>query len=210
MPEAHVLAGLEALLFASSEPVPMKELARLLDVDVSVIEEALEAMRTDYADPRRGFMLDEVAGGVRLVSKPAYAHLISELLRPVRNSGLSQAALETLAIVAYKQPVTRLDIETIRGCGPNQRSTRYWREVSLKRQDARRHRDGPFYTGPRHAFSWSLGWTVSKTCRLLRNRRRPPGRRAKITGAFYHLGGGSSRGGCPRRGALGLDRFHTH
>jgi segregation and condensation protein B len=86
-----------------------------LDVDVSVIEEALEAMRTDYADPRRGFMLDEVAGGVRLVSKPAYAHLISELLRPVRNSGLSQAALETLAIVAYKQPVTRLDIETIRG-----------------------------------------------------------------------------------------------
>ncbi|MGI6081406.1 MAG: SMC-Scp complex subunit ScpB [Limnochordia bacterium] len=115
MPEAHVVAGLEALLFAGSEPVPVNELARLLDVDTCVVGEALEALRKDYADPRRGFMLDEAAGGVRLVSKPAYAHLISELLRPVRSSGLSQAALETLSIVSYRQPVTRLDIETIRG-----------------------------------------------------------------------------------------------
>jgi segregation and condensation protein B len=115
MPEAHVLAGLEALLFASSEPVLVKELARVLGMEVPAVERALEILRLEYSDPKRGFTLDEVAGGVRLVSKPDHGHLVSELLRPVRSTGLSQAALETMAIVAYKQPVTRLDIEAIRG-----------------------------------------------------------------------------------------------
>lgn len=115
MVEPHVLAGLEALLFASSEPVPVSELTRVLGVESSVVKEALEILAGDYAEPRRGFMLDEAAGGVRLVSKPDYAPLVAELLRPVRSSGLSQAALETLAIVAYRQPVTRADIEAIRG-----------------------------------------------------------------------------------------------
>jgi segregation and condensation protein B len=115
MLEAHVLAGLEALLFASSEPVPVEELTRLLGVEPPVMEAALEALRRDYAEPKRGFMLDYVAGGVRLVSKPDHAQLVSELLRPVRGSGLSQAALETMAIVAYRQPVTRADVEAVRG-----------------------------------------------------------------------------------------------
>ena len=115
MVEPHVLAGLEALLFASSEPVPVSELTRVLGVESSVVKEALEILAGDYAAPRRGFMLDEAAGGVRLVSKPDYAPLVAEILRPVRSSGLSQAALETLAIVAYRQPVTRADIEAIRG-----------------------------------------------------------------------------------------------
>lgn len=115
VPEAHVLAGLEALLFASSEPVPIKELARVLGLGIAVVEEALKILHVQYSDPGRGFTLDEVGGGVRLVSKPDYGHLVSELLRPVRSAGLSQAALETMAIVAYRQPVTRMDIEAIRG-----------------------------------------------------------------------------------------------
>jgi segregation and condensation protein B len=115
MAEAHIVAGLEALLFSTSEPVALGELARVLGVDESVVAEALSRLEADYCRPERGFMLERVAGGFRLASKPDYASLIVDLLRPVRNSGLSQAALETLAIVAYKQPVTRAEVEAIRG-----------------------------------------------------------------------------------------------
>lgn len=115
MVEPHIIAGLEALLFTSSEPVPIAELARTLGIAVPEVEKALATLVQDYARPERGFMLDRVGGGVRLVSKPDYAPLVIEMLRPVRGGGLSQAALETLAIVAYKQPVTRSDIEAVRG-----------------------------------------------------------------------------------------------
>jgi segregation and condensation protein B len=115
MIEPYVLAGLEAVLFATNEPVALPELARVLGVGESIVIEALGALGEDYARSERGFMLDEAAGGVRLVSKPEYAPLVVELLRPVRGSGLSQAALETLAIVAYRQPITRAGIEALRG-----------------------------------------------------------------------------------------------
>lgn len=115
MVETHLIAGLEALLFACSEPIPVVELARILGVTAPLVEEALDTLSTEYKNPARGFQLDRVAGGIRLVSKPEYAPLVMELLRPVRGGGLSQAALETLAIIAYKQPVTRADIEAVRG-----------------------------------------------------------------------------------------------
>ncbi len=107
--------ALEALLFASSEPIPIAELARVLDISTAEINELLTVLDQEYQQPNRGFMLDNAGGGIRLVSKPAYASIISELLRPVRAAGLSQAAVETLAIVAYKQPITRAEIEAVRG-----------------------------------------------------------------------------------------------
>jgi segregation and condensation protein B len=115
MVESHIIAGLEALLFACAEPVPTSELARVLSISISLVDEALAQLDSKYKSVEYGFMLDYVGGGARLVSKPEYASLIVELLRPVRSGGLSQAGLETLAIVAYKQPVTRADIEAIRG-----------------------------------------------------------------------------------------------
>lgn len=115
MIEPHISAGLEALLFATAEPVPTSELARVLNISINLVDEALAYLEGKYQSPEYGFMLDYAGGGVRLVSKPEYSALIAELLRPVRSGGLSQAALETLAIVAYKQPVTRADIEAIRG-----------------------------------------------------------------------------------------------
>jgi segregation and condensation protein B len=115
MIEPHISAGLEALLFAAAEPVPVAELARVLNISINLVDAALEHLESKYQAPDYGFMLDYAGGGVRLVSKPEYAPLVTELLRPVRSGGLSQAGLETLAIVAYKQPVTRADIEAIRG-----------------------------------------------------------------------------------------------
>ncbi len=111
----HLLAALEALLFASSEPLAVDELARVLGQTAPAVEELLKMLAQEYERPERGFTIDYAGGGVRLVSKPLFADIIGELLRPVRNAGLSPAAVETLAIVAYKQPITRAEIEAIRG-----------------------------------------------------------------------------------------------
>jgi len=112
---ADLHAKLEALLFAVSEPVPFEALAEVLGVPLEVIHSTLKELALEYERPERGFLLDQVAGGVRLVTKPQYAGLVEQLLRPLRTTGLTVAALETLAIVAYKQPVTRAEIEAVRG-----------------------------------------------------------------------------------------------
>ena len=108
-------AALEAVLFATSDPVSPEELARILSIQTAQVRNLLERLEKEYASEERGFMLEWVGGGVRLCSKPQFAPYIEELGRVVRTGQLSQAALETLAIIAYKQPITRPQIEAIRG-----------------------------------------------------------------------------------------------
>lgn len=108
-------AALEALLFASPQPVTPERLARILSVQTPQVRNMLTRLEEEYQDPERGFMLEWVAGGVRLCSKPEHYAYVEELGRTVRSGALSQAALETLAIIAYRQPITRPQIEAIRG-----------------------------------------------------------------------------------------------
>lgn len=108
-------AALEAVLFASPNPVSPEELARVLSVQTAQVRNLLIGLEEDYAKEDRGFFLEWVGGGVRLCSKPQYAPYIEELGKTAKSTPLSQAALETLAIIAYRQPITRPEIEAIRG-----------------------------------------------------------------------------------------------
>jgi segregation and condensation protein B len=109
---------LESILFVAEYPVRAKELAELLEVPLVEIDSELAGLRTDLADADRGVVLREVGGGWRLYSHPdARAHL-ERFAATERATKLSAAALETLAVVAYRQPVSRGQVAEIRGVDP--------------------------------------------------------------------------------------------
>jgi segregation and condensation protein B len=103
---------IEALLFVASEALSIKELAKLTGAEQSDVTVALQQIDADFA--RRGVVLREIAGGYRFASSPAARETVEAYLLPPKTN-LSPAALETLAIAAYLQPVTKGDIEGIRG-----------------------------------------------------------------------------------------------
>jgi segregation and condensation protein B len=107
-------AIIESLLFISSEPLSILELSQLVNIEPRDIEQIVLEIREEYEKATHGFHLVELAGGYIFATKEQYNPYIEKLLKP-QLSTLSHAALETLAIVAYKQPVTRSEIEAIRG-----------------------------------------------------------------------------------------------
>ena len=103
MEEGGNLAGrIEAILFVAGEAVRVEDLSKALDVPIHEVEDALIQLRDEYDFNQRGFSLKR------------YGHVV-RLLQPVQKQSLSQAAMETLAVVAYRQPVTRAEVEQIRG-----------------------------------------------------------------------------------------------
>ena len=107
---------LEALLFATDEPLAPKRLSALLEeATPGEIRAALEELRADCEKEGRGLRVAEIAGGFRLLTRPELDPWVTRLAARPGRTRLSQAALETLAIVAYRQPVTRIDLEEIRG-----------------------------------------------------------------------------------------------
>ncbi|MBT8200743.1 MAG: SMC-Scp complex subunit ScpB [Acidimicrobiia bacterium] len=106
---------LEAILFVAEEPVAAPELAQVLELPVSEIVEELGAWARDLERRSAGFVLREVAGGWRLYSNPDAAAYLERFAASPTASRLSQAALETLAVVAYRQPVSRGQVSEIRG-----------------------------------------------------------------------------------------------
>lgn len=115
MSEQDLQGVLEALLFVSDEPVSAADLAKIIEVSPSEVDSALAYMASRLSDEERGIQLREVAGGWRLYSHPAYHEVIERYVASWDTRSLSQAALETLAVIAYHQPVTRSDINAIRG-----------------------------------------------------------------------------------------------
>ena len=109
---AHVI---EAILFVAGEPVNVKEIQRALDVTEDETRQAIDALESDYSYHRRGITLKRFGQHIQLSTRAEYAPYVERLLQPIQKQSLSQSALETLAVVAYKQPVTRLDIEAVRG-----------------------------------------------------------------------------------------------
>jgi segregation and condensation protein B len=105
----------EALLFLSPQPVSAKDLAEATQASEGQIEEAVELLREDLAEGKRGVVLREVGGGFSLASDPGSEEAARRLLAKPRTPPLTQAQAETLAIVAYLQPVTRPEIARIRG-----------------------------------------------------------------------------------------------
>jgi len=107
---------IEALLFAAPEPLTMSRIKAIVPgTEAGDIMESIEELRKQYEEDARAFQIVEVANGWQLTSKPDYAVWVDKLFESRGKAKLSRAALETLAVVAYKQPVVRSTIESIRG-----------------------------------------------------------------------------------------------
>ncbi|HZT16304.1 MAG TPA: SMC-Scp complex subunit ScpB [Gaiellaceae bacterium] len=112
---AEVARTLEALLVVASQPLPVEELALAAEVDPAEVEEALELLAERYAEGLSGIVLEHVAGGYAFRAAAEAAPACARLFERPVEKGLSQAALETLAIVAYLGPISRPEVARIRG-----------------------------------------------------------------------------------------------
>lgn len=107
--------ALEALLLVSGDPVSAVDLAKALGLGPIEVSEALADLSAEYSDANRGFQLREVAGGWRLFTHPAYHDQVQEYVLSWDTRRLSQAALETLSVIAYHQPCSRESVKAVRG-----------------------------------------------------------------------------------------------
>ena len=115
MEKINIQYAIEGILFAAGEPVKAAKLAAVLDTDLETVKEAVRLLKYNYDTELRGIMIIELDDGYQLCSRPEYYAYIQEILGEQRRQALSNAAMEALAIVAYKQPITRGQVEFIRG-----------------------------------------------------------------------------------------------
>lgn len=105
----------EAILFVTGNAVEKKEICRAMELTEGELEETLDALESGYDFDRRGLRLLRFGAHVQLATRPDYAPYVEKLLQPVQKQSLSQAVMETLAVIAYRQPVTKAEIEQVRG-----------------------------------------------------------------------------------------------
>ena len=110
-----IARAIEAIVMVAEEPVPPNLLAQLLEVPIATVEAACDALVEAYDNEGRGFVLARVAGGYRFQSHPDLAPYVERFVLEGQSARLSNAALETLAIIAYKQPISRAQAASIRG-----------------------------------------------------------------------------------------------
>ncbi|ODG93624.1 MULTISPECIES: SMC-Scp complex subunit ScpB [Bacillaceae] len=114
--EKKLVGVLEGLLFvAGDEGISIVELSETLELSQTEVLELIESLKEEYENPNRGLQIRILANRYKLTSKREHGEFFKKLVESPSNSSLSQAALETLAIVAYQQPITRTEIEDIRG-----------------------------------------------------------------------------------------------
>lgn len=119
VPDADTVRAIEAILMVAVEPVPADLLAQLLEMPTAVIESLCAELNHSYAEAGHGFELVKVAGGYRFQSHADLAPYVERFLLDGQRARMSAAALETLAIVAYKQPISRAQVASIRGVDPD-------------------------------------------------------------------------------------------
>lgn len=107
--------AIEGILFAAGEPVKAAKLASVLEADIEEINEAVRLLKYQYDSEMRGVQIIEIDEGFQICSRPEYYVYIQEILGEQRRQALSNAAMEALAIIAYKQPITRGQVEYVRG-----------------------------------------------------------------------------------------------
>ncbi len=106
---------IEALLFVSGEAIPLKQLSQITNVDESTLRKLINQMIDSYNQEDRGIQMIEVNNCYQLCTRIEHYEYIEKLIKPHAKQGLSQASLETLSIIAYKQPITKAQIDSIRG-----------------------------------------------------------------------------------------------
>lgn len=110
---------IEGILFAAGEPVALRELEKAMELDGNTIEELMRELEKEYGGVGRGLRLVQVNHTWQLSTKPEHYDFIKRVLGQQEASGLSKAAMETLSIIAYRQPITRIDIDNLRGVSSN-------------------------------------------------------------------------------------------
>ena len=128
------LAPLEALLLSTHHPLTAGRLAELLDLETTKpLRKAIKALNEQYASGGRSFRIEQVAGGFQILTLPDHGDLLKKFHQKEVDAKLTRAAIETLAIIAYKQPILRADVEAIRGvaCGETIRSLMEKRLVKI-------------------------------------------------------------------------------
>ncbi len=113
--EVTVESVIEAVLFASDEPLTDSRLAGIVETEAKQVRQHIKTLNERYHANNNAFRIERIAGGYQMLTLSPYNHWLKKLLRVRSDSKLSAAALETLAIIAYKQPIIRADIEAIRG-----------------------------------------------------------------------------------------------
>ncbi|NNE27316.1 MAG: SMC-Scp complex subunit ScpB [Saprospiraceae bacterium] len=115
-PLQYIKGVIEALLFVNEKPITLDQIKKVLEsVTPTEIKKAIESLNEDYSARSGGLTIEEIAGGYQMLSNPSYVSYVRSFYKTRHKEKLSKPALETLAIIAYKQPVTRSDIEMIRG-----------------------------------------------------------------------------------------------
>ena len=117
--DSDAARAIEGILMVAIEPVPVELLAQLLEMPVADVESVIAGLSSSYEHENRGFEMVKVAGGYRFQSHPDVSAYVERFVLDGQRARLSAAALETLAIIAYKQPISRLQIASIRGVDPD-------------------------------------------------------------------------------------------
>ncbi|MBN1902706.1 SMC-Scp complex subunit ScpB [Candidatus Sumerlaeota bacterium] len=116
MREEELKPIIESLLFSTAEPLSANRISKMLDdIPTKNVRSIIAELSGEYGEPCHGIQIVEIAGGYQVATKPEFSSYILKLERRKKKSPLSTPALETLAIIAYKQPITRAEIESIRG-----------------------------------------------------------------------------------------------
>ena len=113
--KSNIKSAIESMLFVSGEPLSLRDLSNNLEIKDNIIEEIIKEMMNEYEEESRGIRLISINGAYQLVTKSENSDYIQKLLKKNKRHSLSQASIESLAIIAYKQPITRIDIDEIRG-----------------------------------------------------------------------------------------------
>lgn len=114
----EIVRAIEAMILVATEPVPPELLAQLCEVPTATVDAICSELNSSYAAAGHGFQLAKIAGGWRFQTHPDLSHYVERFILDGQRARLSAAALETLAIIAYKQPISRLQIASIRGVDP--------------------------------------------------------------------------------------------
>jgi len=110
-----MMAVVESILFVSGDPVALKDIARVLELDLRLARKLMERMIDCFNFERRGLQIIKVNDTYQLATRPEYSEYIQRFVPEEKKQGLSQASLETLSIIAYRQPITRMEIDALRG-----------------------------------------------------------------------------------------------
>ncbi|MBL7197143.1 MAG: SMC-Scp complex subunit ScpB [Candidatus Omnitrophica bacterium] len=112
----EIKGAIETIIFISEGPIPTTEIQNVLEgLDLQTIKMTVEELKKDYEQRNSAIKIVEVAGGYQMVTSPNYAHFIKKFYKIKHSEKLTMPSLETLSIIAYKQPVTKVEIESIRG-----------------------------------------------------------------------------------------------